>query len=466
MSKIAQKGLLLLLMVFLVISVVGCGGGKEPSTTPDRPDGPDDPGNGFTNSITRHGITWQFDGMVQYGQFINGDYWVIGPVKIIKIDPSSINDRNGSMINPFVSPSHGYDSRITWDNGYDPNKNVALGISAQNPLIVDVDSSLVSSISRPEGSKRPFLETAAVLTVLEKAPPKDSFRPGFAAESKEIKHTKASIRFDRLPRKQPVDNMPSIEVLLPLVERVWLDHAGSAVQAQYMHPIKNMRNYGREIAGEVSQVGLYLCLDHPDEHIEQLLINFLQVGIDLYSVATRGSGKYRWTGGGGQNSGRKWPILFAGLMLDDASMLDLKGISFQEDQQTYYGEGWTGATVLWSPNHVTRLKDDYEHKHPSEWTVDGRGEPGDPKAGSNSDQRAESYRMCCSGTTWPGMALSAHLMNAVEVWDHPPYFDYCVRWMNEDYSKLAEIIQEHTGRAMSNPGTNKFVRSMWEHYHW
>jgi hypothetical protein len=387
-------------------------------------------------------------------------------VKIIKIDPPSLNDRNGSMINPYVSLSQGYDGRITWNEGYDPNKNVALGISAQNPLLVDVGSSLVSSISRPESDDRPCLETAAVLTVLATVPPKNSFRPGFAAESKEIKYTKDSIRFDRLPRKPAVNDMPKVKELLPLVERVWIDHAGSAVQAQFMHPIQNMRNYGRDIAGVVSNVSLYLCLDHPDEHIEQLLINFLQVGIDLYSVAIRERGNTRWVGGGGQNSGRKWPILFAGLMLDDASMLNLSGIAFQEDQQTYYGQGWSGATVLWSPNHIIRPDEDYEHKHPREWTVDGRGEPGDPNAGSNSDCRAEAYRVCCTGITWPGMALSAHLMNAVDTWNHPPFFDYCKRWMEEDYSPLAETIGEYTGITRTSPRKSKFLVNMWERYRW
>src|SRR4030042_322243 len=35
-----------------------------------------------TTSITQYGFTWNFNSAVEYGRFVNGDYWVVGPVVI------------------------------------------------------------------------------------------------------------------------------------------------------------------------------------------------------------------------------------------------------------------------------------------------------------------------------------------------------------------------------------------------
>ncbi len=89
---------------------------------------------GYRKEISQHGITWSFDKPVKSGQFITGDWWVIGPVRIVKIDPKPgpvITDdnklqtnrwgdtslqldtlmRNGSMIVYRAGNFQGYDSR-------------------------------------------------------------------------------------------------------------------------------------------------------------------------------------------------------------------------------------------------------------------------------------------------------------------------------------------------------------------
>jgi len=80
----------------------------------------------------------------------------------------------GSVVNPVISMSQGYDGRIT-SNGilYDSTQNVGDGISAATPLSLAPGNSLVSCISRANASDsdRPYLSTAAVLTVLAVAPP-------------------------------------------------------------------------------------------------------------------------------------------------------------------------------------------------------------------------------------------------------------------------------------------------------
>ena len=67
-----------------------------------------------SKTLSQFGITWTFKKAYETGQFANGDYWVVGPVEIIHIDPQATSNPtlHGSMINPVVSSDQGYDSRL------------------------------------------------------------------------------------------------------------------------------------------------------------------------------------------------------------------------------------------------------------------------------------------------------------------------------------------------------------------
>lgn len=39
------------------------------------------------SEISQYGITWKFDHEYRVGQFVNGDWWVVGPVKIVTVTP-------------------------------------------------------------------------------------------------------------------------------------------------------------------------------------------------------------------------------------------------------------------------------------------------------------------------------------------------------------------------------------------
>lgn len=98
---------------------------------------------------------------------------------------------------------------------------------------------------------------------------------------------------------------------------------------------------------------LLLLLDYSRERKERLLINFVQYGIDLWGIVR--AGHRGWPAHGGHGSGRKWPIIFAGILLGDADMQSPKKkhpkVVFGEDMQTLYGKGWTGARALYA-GHV------------------------------------------------------------------------------------------------------------------
>jgi hypothetical protein len=70
------------------------------------------------------------------------------------------------------------------------------------------------------------------------------------------------------------------------------------------------------ITNRPGDAGLLLCMDFTPEQKERLLVNLIQVGIDYWGLAKSG---YRgWEGWGGHGSGRKFTIVFAGMLLGGA----------------------------------------------------------------------------------------------------------------------------------------------------
>jgi hypothetical protein len=407
------------------------------------------------SSLTQFGITWTFDKEYEYGQFANGDYWVVGPVRIIHISPASTvsgtRTINGSMINPSPQDGNhqGYDSAMS-ANEYVAELNAARpnqqNLSVSNPLNMPVNSSLVSSISIAEKGYRPQLKTAAILTVLGEPPAAGSFRPPYCGTDKSIRYNASQLDFSLLQSLSAVSSTPEMSEVERYFERPWIDHIPNW-SAGYQHPEDNMPNYGREIAAEVGIGALMLNLDFSDEAKRTLLIRYVQLGIDLYGVI-RDGGIKNWEPNGGHASGRKWPVLFAGMVLNDVDMIAIGRksgaylysgaygpgnpppdyINFGEDGQTFYvtqedvdrvhvpnWEGITGEPYLQSDIGMP----EWGIRHSTEPEIDNR------------DWTA-SYRQCCTAHAWPGFILAAHVMNAKFLWNHDALFDYQDRYMDTE----------------------------------
>ncbi len=291
------------------------------------------------DSIAQYGVTWSFASPRPAGRFVTGDAWIVGPVTITAVSPTPTAECHGSVVNPPAGSKQGYDARIA---GFDPS------LRAEFPLRLEPGQSLVSTASVERvGAKTPQtvrgqycrgpLRTAVVLTCVAKPPPADALRPAYVGSWKAM-FTASQLRRDRLPRLKPPASVLDYRVYERDLERIWLDHMRQWVNRK-MHPLENMPDYGREITNVVSDVGLLLLLDDPRGERETLLLRFVQKGIDYYGVTQ--SDNDLWIANGGHNSGRKWPILFAGLLLDHDGMMRVKA-TFQEDQQTYHGRGFAG----------------------------------------------------------------------------------------------------------------------------
>jgi hypothetical protein len=226
-----------------------------------------------------------------------------------------------------------------------------------------------------------------------------------------------------------------------------------------------------------------LNLNFTQQEKEDLLVAIIQAGIDLYGVATTGSGDQIWRGWGGHRTGRKFPILFAGVMLNSDELKNVDA-HFAEDDLTYYyndprlsddclGEySWTGSEILYKFNYHWEdsvYKQIYDHKHPKDWTNTGDTVP------YITDNYAENYRSCCTARSWVGFALAVRLMNFMDIWNNSSFFDYLDRWMCEDMTEYVKIINRdaprenpYTGLPMPRAASDyqntmhPFVEEMWD----
>jgi hypothetical protein len=427
------------------------------------------------DSISQYGITWTFAEPARVGTFVNGDYYVVGAVTIESVDPaprgSGESFRNGSMLNPPVDGSSAYDGRFTNITAAD------LAQAAQFPLRMNPGDSLVSSISlderqlnqvlhgpHPDRPEQSPLRTMAVLTCLADPVPPDTFRPGYADLEKDRLRRAADIRWDLVPRVELTQSAPAMADVERMFERPWIDHVRGWASRD-VHASENMPGYGREVGRAVSIGALMLMGDMEPQEKATLMHRFIQVGIDNWSVAKRGGG---WPAQGGFGNGRKLPIVFAAVMLQDEEMLDIAGNApravFGEDQHTEFGPSWTGAEVRFTGQFPEVYAQDpqryasrgpYEHLPPEQW-------PGEQPTLS------EGYRRCCTAISWVGQALVVRMLGAEHVWNHDAFFAYVDRWMTEDDSEHIERIRAAHGSA---PGIRQgstefdpFVDEMWARY--
>lgn len=317
-----------------------------------------------STGITQFGFTWTFDKSYRIGRFANGDFWAVGPVSVVAIAPACVatsdSVRNGSMINPVSNTAQGFDSRAI---GWSPSNNVGAGVSQATPVVVAAGSSLISTQSHEEKSDGSWIQSAAVLTVLASAPAEGSFRPPYFGTDKTINHDVTMLDYTKLASlpRGPVSSVPTLSSVERKFQRPWISFLRGGPGGRNIHPTWNMAPYGREMSRDIGIGALMLQLDFTNEQKERLLISFVQMGIDYYGVSGHPNGRDTWNPNGGHNQGRKFPILFAGLVLDDEGMLGIGEKSgdyiysqkpgggfygpanlppdyiwFQEDMQTFY----------------------------------------------------------------------------------------------------------------------------------
>ena len=388
----------------------------------------------MAKQVSRNGFTWTFDTEYQAGQYVNGDYWVVDPgggIGITSVTPAPTGSggslRNGSMVNP-VNGDQGYDGRVS---------KFSDSVSVSFPTTLTNGQSLVSMESRGSASDCPsggledisgycvspghgFLLRASALTAVSEVPPADAFRPSFSGDKK-TSYYAGNLKRSLLP-KLALGTRPAASVVAESAthfQHPWVDHR-SGWTGRAMHPIRNMPNYGREIGKIVSRGALLLMLDYTDAELEPLLINYVQLGIDLQGMSEAGTS---WHADGGHGNARKWPILFAGIMLDQDALKN-SAVVTGEDGHTYFG---TVASKNAGQDKVALFGADCTSSYQANG-CSGSGSK-DCRDPAGAIDACSDYRNCCTSRTWVGEALAARIMGAAPLWKNDAFFDYVDRWM-------------------------------------
>ncbi|MGE3172812.1 MAG: hypothetical protein AB7O97_09300 [Planctomycetota bacterium] len=389
------------------------------------------------SQVTKDGITFVFAQPTRVGRFVNGDWFTVGPARIVDMLPRATNlagrDLHGAMVDPAASVlAQGFDTHLYGAANaqhYQAGLNRALGVSAQTPLVLMPGHSLVKVESWPVPPGVAVLRRAAVLIALHEAPVEGAFRPPYAGTDHEVRFHAGMVRWERLRTLAPAAGMPLPADVLAQLRGLWLDHCPSWV-GRLMHPTENMPDYGRDLASLLGEAALMANCAIPAGERRELILHLIQKGIDNHGALRAGG---RWPGLGGHGSGRKLPILFAGQLLDDAGMLSIGATHrserrldgtfsayFGEDCQTFVVQQTAPGVVNWGHGGYT-LAD----VGTADWGFSHVDSPQNDAAAWNGS----SYRVCCTVNAWLGHVLTARMMGLVGAWNHQVLFDYTDRYM-------------------------------------
>ncbi|MGO8704300.1 MAG: hypothetical protein ACLQVA_10820 [Candidatus Brocadiia bacterium] len=445
-------------------------------------------------SLSQYGMTWTFDKPARVGQFVNGDFYVVGAVTVTEISPKPLygaeipaaqldhmdkekpeKDRvhNGFMLNPPAAMKVSYDSGIR--NWFDPS------LIQKLPVAMKPGDSLVSTISMPMSpvagvQGRPItrgeednspVRDAAVLTCVAEPQPADAFRPAFCDRTQKI-YLARNLKRELLPAVAPQGDFPKLEKYIRLTQRPWVHTCFFGFEI----PNDDMPGYGQQVGECSGNCALLLCCKYTPQQKEPLLISFVQVGIDLGGMIR--AGHPGWECWGGHGSGCKLPIFFAGLLLGDDELAHIHNsfpkAHFGEDEQTAYGDCWTGAKVVFTGHsgideatgigrNYARTNDawgPYEHIQPAKWV--------------GGNWTSEAYRRANTSAAWIGQALAIHLLHAEKIWNHDAFLDYVDRWMFENDApavKTLAALGHNYDQDWTREGTcewNHWHIAMWQKY--
>lgn len=373
-----------------------------------------------TDQIVQYGIAWTFDEQVPFGRFANGDFWVLGPVTLVRIGPDATGGHHGWEVNPDDTSAQAFDRRIT---DYVATRMPEL------PYMAQPGQSIVKSISLAplsDADCRPCLQTAAVLTVLD-APPPDGgstvFRPPYFGPDKPL-YSVNDMDTSLLPTLDATGDPPALTELTEQFRRVQLDHKVNWT-GRSMHPVDNLPDYGASIASRnaVGALGLMLTDDPADKY--EPLVHYVQYGIDLYHMLLGG---VSWPPNGGHSEGRRLPLTFAATVLGHADMQaavsgaatnlfgETGGVYWSEDASTVlFGQTWNSEDNYWT----NLVFDTGSRTTPDPYGyIDGGHRPGG------------SYQFCCTAKPWKSTVTALHLMPELQpVWNHALSLDYVQRWV-------------------------------------
>ena len=406
-----------------------------------------------TRDITVDGITFTFRTPAEVGHFFTGgagegDPFVIGPVELVSYTPKprrvgGVLDLNGAMLNPPCATKQGYHGWVSKDgspkrrSSYREVRNVGRRL----PLPLTPGDSLVVAISNPTAENTNQLANRfVVLSCLKDEPAADSFRPPYSGPRKPL-YRLSQVQTRHLTNLQSIASPapPTAQAVNTQFARFVLDTVPNWERNAYntrLHPPL----YGRDLCVTDAAAYLWVNSERPLEDKAYAAAGLIQRGIDRYGVieSARAQGLQQpWQPDGGHNAGRKFSIMFAGLLLGNRNMInlrastrDLKG-EFQEDGMTFYVTPEIVAVSnsdAWKPPYRKR-KDRPKQPYTDgmvgipDWRGKARAEH------VNAAWSGHPYRISGNNNAQHGQVLSILAMGLREAWGNEAYFDYHMRFV-------------------------------------
>lgn len=396
--------------------------------------------------ITHRDVTWTIDGDPVHGTYANGDPWVVGPVTITSITPESTDSngwwQHGTQVNAVAGTGpQGFDSAMS-EGGQGPWYSLKLNVDPGHtgePLVVD-EGMVIKSISRSSrpavrgAGSRPQLLDMEYMTVVTEAPPAGAFRPPPVGTDKTSAWTTEDLDYSILRDLPVLPGAPEKDAVEDWFLRPWpsfiLDNQG-----RWVHPLRNMPNYGRDFGRRLGQGGLVLHSEIGDK--TRLYIRLVQIGIDTYATVREGN---FFNGFGAINSGWKWPVLLAGLALGDKEIQTVASggvtkpgsspnadrLNFSFDRQTWYVLPGDVGREMYSRDGRPRETYGEEHVGLPEW-----GEQHWKQAVRDGSNWNAYYRNIAFAGDFGGILSGVLTKGGTEAWGWPATIEYMDRYMKD-----------------------------------
>ena len=322
------------------------------------------------------------------------------------------------------------------------------------PLLIQGGNTVISCLSTTTRTDvRNILDYMAVLTVVNEVPPAGSFRPTYLGSgNKAAQWNKSQIDYSKL-NKLPLVSGANLAYATGLLEKPMVN-LGSQFKSNYFLGYYNTpivgKNYGREITLGIARVGLELNLNYTNSEKELMAIRMIQHGLDYYGGILQGQ---QFIANGGHQAGRKLAMAMAGMLLNDAAILDrLDPVkypgTFAEDTQHFF----VTQQDIDAPR--TGQHPLYPSEDPQPYTAAHLGMPEwGPAGGFPATDAGSNWGRIYRSTVCPncaGEALAAIISGLDSAWKHPAFFAYYRNRAVPNYSASGNL--------------DPFVKNMWDAY--
>jgi hypothetical protein len=293
-------------------------------------------------------ITYTFDQAYTCGQFVNGDWWVVGPVKITAITPAYSDGQNGWMVNPSVvnggTGAHGFTVSAT---GFNAALVPPLSYTSATGIIESIVKSVTTTTNTLSGYES-FVKASSVLTILTEAPANNGatvFRPPFTGTDKPL-YNVGDLNLTLLPSgfSNATANAPTLATVATSFTPFRMDFF-----ARHLRPTNAMYDYTPQNTPVTNEAMLRLMMndDRDSAGWKDAMYKFTQYSIDTAHAAEQGFRKVT-----GHSPGyppiAAWSATLLPAMSDIktalAAITDWTDFAYTGSQETTTGEVLWGQT--------------------------------------------------------------------------------------------------------------------------